>query len=47
MADDEPDMRNYVVSLLAERYRVIQTPDGTHVGALVAEHKPAIVLLDG
>jgi len=46
VADDEPDMRNYVVSLLADRYRVVQTPDGTHVGALVAEHKPAIVLLD-
>jgi signal transduction histidine kinase len=46
VADDEPDMRNYVVSLLADKYRVIQTPDGVHVSALVAEHKPAIVLLD-
>ncbi len=46
VADDEPDMRNYVVSLLAEKYRIIQTPDGTHVKELVAKHKPAIVLLD-
>ncbi len=46
VADDEPDMRNYVVSLLADKYRVIQTPDGTHVKELVAQHKPAIVLLD-
>lgn len=46
VADDETDMRRYVVTLLAEEYRVVQTQHGTNVAALVAEHRPDLVLLD-
>ena len=46
VADDEADMRQYVVSLLAEEYRVVQTQQGGNVAALVAEHRPVLVLLD-
>lgn len=46
VADDESDMRRYVVSLLAEEYRVVQTQHGGDVNALVADHKPDLVLLD-
>jgi signal transduction histidine kinase len=46
VADDENDMRRYVVSLLAEDYRVVQTSHGDNVGHLVAEHEPDLVLLD-
>lgn len=46
VADDETDMRHYVVSLLAEDYRVVQTQQGGDVGSLVAEHHPDLVLLD-
>lgn len=46
VADDENDMRNYVVSLLSEEYRVVQTQDGGHVASLVEEHHPDLVLLD-
>ena len=46
VADDETDMRRYVVSLLSENYRVIQTHHGNNVAALVAEHEPDLVLLD-
>jgi len=46
VADDEPDMRKYVVSLLAEDYRVVQTQSGENVLDLVAEHEPSLVLLD-
>lgn len=46
VADDEPDMRHYIVSILAEDHRVIQTQHGGNVSALVAEHDPALVLLD-
>jgi signal transduction histidine kinase len=46
VADDESDMRRYVVSLLAEEYRVVQTQHGSNVAELVAEHQPDLVLLD-
>ncbi|CAN5492871.1 hypothetical protein BH09VER1_BH09VER1_42440 [soil metagenome] len=46
VADDESDMRSYVVSLLSEDYRVVQTQDGSNVTSLVAEHGPELVLLD-
>ncbi len=46
VADDEADMRHYVVSLLAEDYRVVQAQQGGDVGGLVAEHRPGLVLLD-
>jgi Osmosensitive K+ channel histidine kinase len=46
VADDEPDMRRYVVSLLSENHRVVQTQDGGNVATLVAEHRPDLVLLD-
>ena len=46
VADDETDMREYVVSLLSENYRVVQTQHGDNVGTLAAEHRPDLVLLD-
>jgi signal transduction histidine kinase len=46
VADDESDMRGYIVSLLSESYRVVQTATGANVADLVAEHEPRIVLLD-
>jgi signal transduction histidine kinase len=46
VADDETDMRQFVVALLSEEYRVVQTRHGGNVAALVAEHEPAVVLLD-
>jgi len=46
VADDENDMRRYVVSLLSEDYRIVQTPRGDDVAGLVAQHEPELVLLD-
>jgi len=46
VADDESDMRRYIVSLLSENYRVVQTATGANVADLVAEHEPRMVLLD-
>ncbi len=46
VADDENDMRQFVVSLLAEDHRVVQTRHGGNVRELVARHAPALVLLD-
>jgi signal transduction histidine kinase len=46
VADDESDMRRYIVSLLSESYRVVQAATGANVADLVAEHEPRIVLLD-
>jgi len=46
VADDENDMRQFIVSLLAEEHRVVQTRHGGNVAELVAEHSPALVLLD-
>jgi C4-dicarboxylate-specific signal transduction histidine kinase len=46
VADDENDMREFVVSLLAGDYRVVQTRHGGNVAELVAEHQPSLVLLD-
>jgi C4-dicarboxylate-specific signal transduction histidine kinase len=46
VADDENDMREFVVSMLADDYRVVQTRHGGNVADLVAEHEPNLVLLD-
>jgi len=46
VADDENDMRQFIVSLLAEEHRVVQTRHGANVAELVAEHSPALLLLD-
>ncbi len=46
VADDEPDMRRYIVSLLADHFRIVQTQTGENVLDLVAEHEPSLVLLD-
>jgi C4-dicarboxylate-specific signal transduction histidine kinase len=39
-------MRRYIVSLLSENYRVVQTATGANVIDLVAEHEPRMALLD-
>lgn len=46
IADDETDMRQYMVTMLSGKYRVIQTQNGDNVLDLVAKHQPDLVLLD-
>ncbi len=46
VADDEHDMRRYIVGLLSEDYRVVQTQHGGNVVELVALHRPDLVVLD-
>lgn len=46
VADDENDMRRYIVSLLSEDYSVVQTQNGSNVTNLVTEYEPDLVLLD-
>jgi PAS domain S-box-containing protein len=46
VADDNADMRQYVVRLLAERYRVRAVPDGEAALAAVRERTPDLVLTD-
>ncbi len=46
VADDEHDMRRYVVGLLSEDYRIVQTQHGGNVVELVATHRPDLVVLD-
>jgi signal transduction histidine kinase len=46
VADDETDMRQYVVSLLSAEHKIVQTPTGDNVVELVQKHNPELVLLD-
>jgi PAS domain S-box-containing protein len=46
VADDNADMRQYLVRLLAERYRVIAVPDGRAALAAIEERIPDLVLTD-
>ncbi|MFZ4775180.1 MAG: response regulator, partial [Terrimicrobiaceae bacterium] len=46
VADDEEEMLQYIVSLLSADYRVVQTRSGDQVARLVAEHRPAMIILD-
>jgi len=46
VADDETDMRQFIVSMLSSKYRVVQTQNGDNVLDLVAKHQPDLVLLD-
>lgn len=46
VADDESDMRRYIVSLLTDDYRVVQTSSGSNVADLVKAHRPDVALLD-
>lgn len=46
LADDNADMRHYVVRLLAERYHVISAPDGEAALSVVRRDKPHLVLSD-
>jgi signal transduction histidine kinase len=46
VADDENEMRQFIVTLLADDYRVLQTRHGGNVRDMVAEHEPDLVLLD-
>jgi PAS domain S-box-containing protein len=46
VADDNADMRQYVVRLLAERYRVEAVPDGEAALVAVREHQPDLILSD-
>lgn len=46
VADDEADMLQYIVSVLSESYRVIQTRTGSKIVDLIAEHEPVLVVLD-
>jgi PAS domain S-box-containing protein len=46
LADDNADMRAYVQRLLEPHYRVSVAADGQEALALVAEHRPDLVLTD-
>lgn len=46
VVDDEPDMRRFIVNLMAEDYTVLQAADGQTGLKLAQEKKPDLVLLD-
>ncbi len=46
VADDNPDMREYVSRLLADEYRVIAVEDGERAVEATREHHPALLLTD-
>ncbi len=46
VVDDEPDMRRFLVSILAPDYRVLQAADGKTGLDMIRQHRPHLVLLD-
>ncbi len=46
VVDDEPDIRNFLVSVLSEEYRVLQAADGASGLELARQKQPDLVLLD-
>lgn len=46
VVDDEPDMRNYLVSTMKKTYRLIQAQDGEQALKLASKYKPDLILLD-
>jgi C4-dicarboxylate-specific signal transduction histidine kinase len=46
VVEDEPAISDYLASLFADRFEVIQAADGRHGLALALERKPALMLLD-
>lgn len=47
VADDEPDMRYYIVSILKEEgYNIVQAKDGKAALEMVKKYKPDLVVLD-
>jgi signal transduction histidine kinase len=46
VVDDEPDMRRYLSSVLADRYAVLSATDGTEGLALARQARPELVLVD-
>jgi signal transduction histidine kinase len=46
VADDNADMRDYLQSLLSDRYTVETVPDGEQALAAIERRKPALVLAD-
>ncbi|MCA8914426.1 MAG: response regulator [Planctomycetes bacterium] len=46
LVEDEPDMRRFLVSLLAKTYRVVQAADGLTGYDLAVREKPELALLD-
>lgn len=46
VADDNPDMRQYVARLLADHYRVEVVPDGAAALAAIRDRSPDLILTD-
>lgn len=46
VVDDEPDMRNYLVTSLEKNYRVMQAQDGEQALNSARKYKPDFILLD-
>ena len=46
VAEDDPDLRSYLVSLLRPRYRVLAAADGAEALAAARAHVPHLVLTD-
>ncbi len=44
--DDEPDMRRYLTSILADQYAVLEAPDGVSGLELARSARPKLVLVD-
>lgn len=44
--DDEPDMRNYLISTLSDDFQLIQAQDGLQGLGLAQEYQPDLILLD-
>jgi signal transduction histidine kinase len=46
LADDEPEMRRYIGTLLSQHWHTRQTDNGQSAWELIAQHQPALAVLD-
>ena len=46
MVDDEPGMRRYLVSILKQKYRVLQAINGTQGLEVAQKKEPYLIVLD-
>lgn len=46
LAEDNPDMRDYVISLLSAEFEVIATADGVEALEAIAKHRPSVIVSD-
>ncbi len=46
LAEDNPDMRDYVTSVLSDEFEVIATADGVEALEAIGRHRPSVVVSD-